>query len=1012
MYLYALNINGMDADAEKHGRKILPLGQGALDLELLRTIVESGYRGRIGILGHTQDDAEARLRDNLDGLDWLVAQLKGKPASPNPTPRTPVPVPSSAAFDPAKITALLAESKSAGSIARGAEVFADPKFACSTCHKIGRVGGEVGPELSGAGVCLTPEQIVESVLWPKRQIREGYAAISVACADGKVVQGYKLAETATELTLRDVATGKRVTIPKSAIEETRETGTLMPEGLAEAMTEAQRRDLIRFLTSLGRPENPGAERLVHSAHAPAEFAFDRAPLHPEAWPNWQAYVNRERVYDYYAKEAEYFAHQPVAPRLLPQFPGLDGPVRGHWGNQDENTWVDGRWSKTDLGTLLCGVFRGPRVTVAKGVCIRLGDNGQLAACFNPETLCYEAVWRDGFIKLAPKRHGFLDGLVMDGTPLPRPAGKKPEQPFVYQGFYRHGKRIVFAYKLGDVEMLDAPWVDADGQFTRTVGPVEGHPFASLTRGGPAHWPETLATRGKLGTARPYAIDTIEPPFENPWNALLFFAGHDFLPDGSGMLCTMEGDVWHVDGLDNKLTNIRWRRFASGLHQALGLLVDQGKVHVLGRDQITRLHDLNGDGEADFYECVSNAYQTSTAGHDFVTGLERDAEGRFYAASTPQGLLRIAPDGRGVEVLATGFRNPDGLGLTPDGAVTVPNSEGEWVCASMVCEIRPGQQSGSVPHFGYPGPKNGRVPDVPLLYLPRGLDNSSGGQCAVTSDRFGPLNGQMLHLSYGAGAAYLLLREHIDGQAQGAAVPLFGEFLSGAHRARFNPKDGQLYVSGMGGWGTYTVADGSFQRVRYAGDPVQVPVAIHSRENGVLITLSEPVDRTIAEQPASHFVQAWNYRYGPAYGSPEFSTRHPETQGHDALEVRLRSCAGGWSHRIPGNPRASAREPASASHARGFRVAPGCLCDRPQARLAVHGVPWLPAHIQDHCCSSDPEGPGAHQGVEAQSLGQADPGRPNGDDRGLRESHVQSRDAHNGTWRVDPPDREQSGRRSA
>lgn len=88
-HLYALNLNGMTRGGEAKGEQILPLGQGELDLQLLRTIVESGYRGRIGILGHTQDDAEERLRDNLDGLDWLVPQLDGsKPKSERPRPRT------------------------------------------------------------------------------------------------------------------------------------------------------------------------------------------------------------------------------------------------------------------------------------------------------------------------------------------------------------------------------------------------------------------------------------------------------------------------------------------------------------------------------------------------------------------------------------------------------------------------------------------------------------------------------------------------------------------------------------------------------------------------------------------------------------------------------------------------------------------------------------------------------------------------------------------------------------
>jgi azurin len=144
---------------------------------------------------------------------------------------------------------------------------------------------------------------------------------------------------------------------------------------------------------------------------------------------------------------------------------------------------------------------------------------------------------------------------------------------------------------------------------------------------------------------------------------------------------------------------------------------------------------------------------------------------------------------------------------------------------------------------------------------------------------------MLHFSYGAGAAFLLLRDQVDGQSQGAVVPLFGEFLAGAHRGRFNPKDGQLYVTGMGGWGTYTVADGSFQRVRYTGDPVQLPVAIHARENGILLTFSQPVERGVAERTSSQFAQAWNYRYGGFYGSPEYSARHPNTPGHDVLDVR-------------------------------------------------------------------------------------------------------------------------------
>lgn len=87
-HLLALNLNGMIEGGDRQGQKIMPLGQGDLDLELLKTIRASGYRGPIGVLGHTMDDVEQRLQDNLDGLDWLVAQLDGQRPGPKPKPRT------------------------------------------------------------------------------------------------------------------------------------------------------------------------------------------------------------------------------------------------------------------------------------------------------------------------------------------------------------------------------------------------------------------------------------------------------------------------------------------------------------------------------------------------------------------------------------------------------------------------------------------------------------------------------------------------------------------------------------------------------------------------------------------------------------------------------------------------------------------------------------------------------------------------------------------------------------
>ena len=74
-YLIALNLNGMTRGGDKNGKQILLLGQGELDLELLKIIDDSGWRGPIGLLNHTDEDAEVRLRANLAGLNRLVEQL-------------------------------------------------------------------------------------------------------------------------------------------------------------------------------------------------------------------------------------------------------------------------------------------------------------------------------------------------------------------------------------------------------------------------------------------------------------------------------------------------------------------------------------------------------------------------------------------------------------------------------------------------------------------------------------------------------------------------------------------------------------------------------------------------------------------------------------------------------------------------------------------------------------------------------------------------------------------------
>ncbi len=794
---------------------------------------------------------------------WFAVAACGQPPETKP-PLAPA--------EAARIAEIVRGAAARGSATRGAAVFASAKHACVTCHKLGASGGAVGPELTQVGTCLSPAQIVESILLPERELKPEFSATIVETNDGQRVQGFKRRETATELALFDPAAQRERVLAKAEIAQRRDGVSLMPANLAAGLSTEELQDLVRFLAEC--KGQTGAAILAH-AHVPATFPWRREPLDPQSRPAWQLPVNRERVYDFYAKEADYFRTAAPRPMLLPEFPGLDGAAAGHWGNQNEAAWRDDRWNRTVLDTVQAGVLRIGARSWPRAVCVRLGERGEMACCFDPDTLSYPHSWSGGLVRFSDVRHGIMDAIFPAGTPQPGLPAAPHAEPVRYRGYYRHGNRTIFAYRVGAVDWLDAPWVE-NGRFVRSAGPAATHPLRHLAAGGPARWPQRFPAKLERGRGTPYAVDTLPLPFDNPWKALLFPGGHDFLPDGSAVVGMVHGDVWQATGWDDPAGAV-WRRIATGLNQPLGVCVADGYALVLGRDQITRLHDLNGDGEIDFHECFSNAFVSSPAGHDYLCGVERDAKGNFWFASGNQGLVRVSPDGMKAEVVAAGFRNPDGLAPTPDGGAVVPASEGEWTPASMLCWAKPGG------HYGYRGPRNGQSPDLPMLYLPRGADNNGGGQAFVPDARWGAPPGSLVHLSYGAGTAFLVLRDEVDGQLQAAAAPLLGEFLSGAHRARFDPRDGQLWVSGCSGWGTYTPLDGCFQRLRWTGSSTRLPTAVECCRNGVRIAFAEPLPASAAVA-AAHFAQAWNYRYSAAYGSPEFSPSRPGTVGHDVWEI--------------------------------------------------------------------------------------------------------------------------------
>ncbi|QDV07214.1 hypothetical protein Poly30_27330 [Planctomycetes bacterium Poly30] len=422
-------------------------------------------------------------------------------------------------------------------------------------------------------------------------------------------------------------------------------------------------------------------------------------------------------------------------------------------------------------------------------------------------------------------------------------------------------------------------------------PLPESPAAQVA-GGPARWAEELVTRGELGAQRPYALDTLALPESNPWNAWIRTSALDFFEDGRAAVSTYGGDVWIVSGIDDELGELRWRRFAAGLFEPMGLRVLDGLVYVTCRDRITRLHDLDGDGEADFYESFFADPDVSPNFHAFNFDLQTDAEGALYYAKSgqytdfalPGGVLKVARDGRSYEVYCTGLRTPNGMGMSPEGRPLVSDNQGNWIPASKISLARPGGFYGvfTAIDTNQPGRKTRDDFDPPVIWMPQALDSSSGGQVWVDDERFGPLAGRYLHTSFGKGWMYGLV---IDELEQGAVWRLPFQFDAGLQRLRVNPKDGQVYAVGLSGWqGPAEGADGCLQRVRYTGGERPILIGARVRHKGVELEFSAPVDAALAGDAERYAARRWNYRWTRNYGSAHYSLEHADREGEDEVRV--------------------------------------------------------------------------------------------------------------------------------
>ena len=143
-----------------------------------------------------------------------------------------------------------------GNAQRGKELYLNTKLiACATCHRMEGVGGSTGPDLSRVWDTQTVEKLLEAIIDPSKEIKEGYQAYRIATLDGQVLVGLKVSESPKEVVLRD-ANGRDVRIIKEDIETMAPSKlSLMPDNVVSQLRYDQFIDLLAFLKSRGEQES-------------------------------------------------------------------------------------------------------------------------------------------------------------------------------------------------------------------------------------------------------------------------------------------------------------------------------------------------------------------------------------------------------------------------------------------------------------------------------------------------------------------------------------------------------------------------------------------------------------------------------------------------------------------------------------------------------------------------------------------------------------------------------------
>lgn len=385
----------------------------------------------------------------------------------------------------------------------------------------------------------------------------------------------------------------------------------------------------------------------------------------------------------------------------------------------------------------------------------------------------------------------------------------------------------------------------------------------------------------------------------------------------------KGEVWFLDGLlSKKPEEIRYTRFANGLHEPLGLLLDGKDLLVAQRAEITRLRDANGDDIADEYLTEADGWGVTGNYHEYVYGPEQDGKGnRWVTLNLGMGDLSdngkgwkgwggiIGKDGR-FEPKSLGMRSPSGLGANLEGDMFFSDQQGTWIPATPVYHLRPGVFYGNqeslaslkspeapfqmtvVPKPNQPYPKAlEESPEFvpPAVWLPYNKMGRSATDIQVIDQggKFGPFDGQLLVGEFTNAAVNRVFLEKVGGEYQGACFPFLGGFPAAVVRLCFAP-DGSLFVGMTNrGWSSLGNRSYGLSRVRLEKAPFAIR-EMRAKPDGFELVFTEAVDP--ASLKNAFAMSSFTFQYSSAYGGEEMETAELKvvsaTPSEDGVNVRL------------------------------------------------------------------------------------------------------------------------------